>query len=148
MALGNMVLGILAMGFKSHWSLWQWVICQFGYHGIGFFRVDSCQHLFVDSELERVRHKVFDYEKDNLNAQIVDEKLDNSFNSLKCAAKVKLTFEFILKKLEGGGFRFFYAHKNNTLLDQFKLVCTRDNLAKLKYFSTKLTLWGLVAVKE
>ena len=30
--------------------------------------------------------------------------------------------------------RYFYAHENNTLLDRSKLVCTHDDLAKLKDF--------------
>ena len=97
----------------------------------------SCQHFLVDSELERARHKVFNYALENVNAEIVDEKLDRFFNNLKCAAKVNLAFGFILKNIEDGRFRYFYAHENNTLLDQSKLVCTRDDLAKLKYILIK-----------
>ena len=80
----------------------------------------SCQHLLVDSELERARHKVFNYAVETLNETIVNEKLDNFFNNLKCAEKVNLAFGFILKKIENGGFRKFYAHENNTLLDRSK----------------------------
>ena len=43
-------------------------------------------------------------------------------------------FWLILKNKENGGFRYFYAHKNNTLLDRSKRVCTHDNFAKLKKF--------------
>ena len=94
--------------------------------------VRSCQHFLVDSELERARHKVFNYAVENLNETIVNEKLDHFFNNLKCAAKVNLAFGFILKNIEDGGFGYFYAHENNTLLDRSKLVCTHDALAKLK----------------
>ena len=97
----------------------------------------SCQQFKVDSELERARHKVFSYAVEKLNAEIVDEKLDHFFNNLKCAAKVNLAFGFILITIEDGGFRYFYAHENNTLLDRSKLVCTRDDLAKLKVFLDK-----------
>ena len=69
----------------------------------------SCQHCFVDSELD----------------------------NFKCAAKVKLAFGSILKNIEGGGCRYFYAHENNTLLDRSKLACTHDDLAKLKDFLNK-----------
>ena len=66
---------------------------------------------------------------------IVNEKLDNFFKNLKCAAKVNLAFVFILKNIEDGGFRYFYAHENNTLLDRSKLVCSiLDVLGKLKDF--------------
>ena len=80
----------------------------------------SCQHFLVNSELERARHKVFNYAVETLNETIVNEKLDHFFNNLKCAAKVNLAFGFILKNIEDGGFRFFYAHENNTLLDRSK----------------------------
>ena len=60
----------------------------------------SCQHFFVDSELERARHKLFNYALESLNETIVNEKLDNFFNNLKCAAKVNLAFGFILKNIK------------------------------------------------
>ena len=97
-------------------------------------KLRSCQHFLVDSEFERARHNVFIYAVETLNETIVNEKLDHFFNNLKCAAKVNLAFGFILKNLEDGGFRYFYAHENNTLLDRSKLVCTHDDLAKLKDF--------------
>ena len=53
---------------------------------------------------------------------------------MKSAAKVNLAFGFILKNIEDGGLRYFYAHENNTLLDRSKLVCTHDDFAKLKDF--------------
>ena len=65
----------------------------------------SCQHFLVDSELERARHKVFTYPVETLKETIVNEKLDQFFNNLKCLAKVNLAFGFILKTIEDGGFR-------------------------------------------
>ena len=50
---------------------------------------------------------------------------------------MNLVFGFILKNIEDGGLRYFYAHENNTLLDRSKLVCTHDDLAKLKDFLKK-----------
>ena len=38
------------------------------------------------------------------------------------------------QNIEDGGLRYFYAHENKTLLERSKLVCTQDNLAKLKDF--------------
>ena len=97
----------------------------------------SCKHFSVDSELEGARHKVSNYSVEALNETIVNEKLDHFFNKMKCAAKVNLAFGVILKNIEDGGFRYFYAQENNTLLDQSKLVCTHDDLAKLKDFLNK-----------
>ena len=67
----------------------------------------------------------------------MNEKLDHFFNNLKCAARVNLAFGFILKIIEDGGFRHFYAHENNTLLDRSKLVCIHDDLTKMKDFFNK-----------
>ena len=97
----------------------------------------SCQHFLVSSELERARNKVFLYAVETPNKTIVNEPLDHFFNKLKCAAKGNLAFGFFLKIIEDGGFRYFYAHENNTLLDRSKLVCTHDDLAKLKDFLNK-----------
>ena len=97
----------------------------------------SRQHFLVDSELERLRHKVFNYAVEALNEPIVNKKLDHFFNNLKCEAKVNLAFGF-LKNIEDGGFRYSYAHENNTLLDQSRLVCTHNDLAKLKNFVNKI----------
>ena len=92
----------------------------------------ACEHFLVDSEFERGRHKVFNYAVETLNTEIVNDKLDNFFYNLKCAAKVNLAFGFLLKNLEDGRYRYFYAHENNTLLDRSQLVCTKDDLTKLK----------------
>ena len=97
----------------------------------------SCQQFLVDSELERARHKIFNYAVETLNETIVNEILDHFLNNLKCAAKVNLSFGFILKTIEDERFRYFYAHENNTLLDRSKFVCTHDDLAKLKDFLNK-----------
>ena len=98
-----------------------------------------CQHFRVDSELEIARQKVFNDSVKSVNETIVNEKLDHFSNNLKCAAKVNLVFCFcfILKNIEDGGFRYFYAHEKNTLLERSKLVCTQDDLVKLKHFLTK-----------
>ena len=94
----------------------------------------SFQYFLVDSVLESARHKVFNYAVETLNDTIVNEKLDHFFNKLKGAAKVNVVFGFILKFIEDGGFRYSYAHENSPLLDRSNLVCTRDDLAKLKDF--------------
>ena len=97
----------------------------------------SCEHFLVDSELERARHKVFNYAIENLDVKILIEKPNQFFNNLNCAAKVNLAFGFIFRNVKEGEFRYFYAHEHNFLLDRRKHVCTRDNLAKLNTFFNK-----------
>ena len=94
--------------------------------------LQSCKHFLVDSEIQKGRHSVFNFAVNNLTAQVIEEKLDCVLNKLKCVAKLNLALGFILKNIEDGKFRYFYAHENNTLLEQSKLVSNKDDMAKLK----------------
>ena len=94
--------------------------------------LQSCKHFLVDSEMQKGRHSVFNFTVNNLTAQVIEEKLDRVLDKLKCVAKLNLALGFILKNIEDGTFRYFYAHENNTLLEQSKLVSNRDDMAKLK----------------
>ena len=58
--------------------------------------------------------------------------MDRVLEKLKCVAKLNLALGFILKNIEDGKFRCFYAHENNTPLEQSKLVSNKDDMAKLK----------------
>ena len=70
------------------------------------------------------------------------------FNNIKCATKVNLAFKFILKNKEDGGFRYFYATENNTLLDRSKLVSPWTICQNKKTFLTKLTTARNVVEKK
>ena len=94
--------------------------------------LQSCKHFLVDSEIQKGRHSVFNVAVKNLTAQVIEEKLDRVLDKLKCVAKLNLALGFILKNIEDGKFRYFYAHENNTLLEQSKLVSNKDDMAKLK----------------
>ena len=94
----------------------------------------SFVHVYISwwiPNLKGARHKVVKYAVETLNETIVNEKLDLFLNNLKCAAKVNLAFGFILKSIEDGGFRYFYAHENNALLDRSNHVCTHHDLSML-----------------
>ena len=99
--------------------------------------LQSCKHFLVDSEIQKGRHSVFDFAVNNLTAQVIEAKLDRVLDKLKCVAKLNFALGFILKNIEDGKFRYFYAHENNTLLEQSRLVSNRDDLAKLKEFLKK-----------
>ena len=94
--------------------------------------LQSCKHFLVDSEIQKGRHSVFNFAVNNLTAQVIEEKLDRVLDKLKCVAKLNLALGFILKIIEDGKFRHFYAHEKNTLLEQSKLVSNKDDMAKLK----------------
>ena len=94
--------------------------------------LQSCRHFLVDSEIQKGRHSVFNFAVNNLTAQVLEEKLDRVLDKLKCVAKLNLALSFILKNIEDGKFRYFYAHEDNTLLTQSELVSNKDDMAKLK----------------
>ena len=71
---------------------------------------------------------------------LLNDKLDYVFKELKCAAKVNLAFGFVLKNIEGGMCRYFYAHENNTNLERSKLVCTPADLTNLEDRTQKMDI--------
>ena len=94
--------------------------------------LESCRHFLVASEIQKGRHSVFNCAVNKLTAQVIEEKLDRVLDKLKCVAKLNLALGFILKNIEDGKIRYFYAHENNTLLQQSKLVSNKGDMAKLK----------------
>ena len=50
---------------------------------------------------------------------------------------MNLAFSLFLQKIEDGEFRYVYGHENSTLLYRSKLVCTHDDLVKVKDFLNK-----------
>ena len=75
---------------------------------------------------------MFNFVVNNLSAQVIEEKLDRVLDKIKCAAKPILALGFILKNIEDGKIRYFYAHENNTLSEQSKLVSNIDDMSNLK----------------
>ena len=94
--------------------------------------LQSCRHFLVDFEIQKRRHSLFNFAINNLTAQVFVEKLDRVLDKLKCVAKLNLALGFILENIEDGKFTYFYAHENNTLLEQSKLVSNKDDMTKLK----------------
>ena len=94
--------------------------------------IQACQQFLVDSELEKGRHRVFNFAMSTFNNSLFFEKLGLVFKGLECAAKVNFAFGFVLKIFEDGSSRYFYAHENNTLMERSKLVCTPDDITNLK----------------
>ena len=62
--------------------------------------LQASQHFFVISELEKGRHRVFNFAVSTFGNFLIIQKLDVVFEGLKCAAKVNLAFRFVLKNVE------------------------------------------------
>ena len=102
--------------------------------------LQSCRHFLDDSEIQKGRHSMFNFASNELTAQVIEEKLARILDKLKCVAKLNLALGFILKNIEDGKFRYYYAHENKTLLEQSKLVSNKDDMTKLKEILKKTDL--------
>ena len=93
--------------------------------------LESCKHFLTDTEMENGRHRVSNFAMSSFDMSLLNEKLDYVFKELKCAAKVNLAFGFVLKNIEDGICRCFYAHGNNTIMERAKLVCRQADMSNL-----------------
>ena len=78
----------------------------------------TCKQFLVDSEMENGRHRVYNFAMDTLDPKYLLENLDIVFASLKCADRLNIAFEFVLKDVEVASCRQYYARKNNKLLER------------------------------
>ena len=74
---------------------------------------------------------------------LINEKSDLVFKGHKCAVEVNLAFGIVLKNVENGSCRYFYTHKNNTLMERSKLVCTPDDNTNPKQKLQKMDMVDL-----
>ena len=79
---------------------------------------------------------------------LLNDKLDYVFKELKCAVKVNLAFGFVLRNVEEGSCRYFYAHDKNTVMESLKLVCTQFDMTNLKDRMQKMIVLIFVPAKE
>ena len=80
------------------------------------------------SEKDNRRHRVHNFVKDTLHPKNLLRRLDVVFGSLKCAGMPRVAFGFVLKNVEDGSCRYYYAHGNFTLGEMYKLKATTENL--------------------
>ena len=82
--------------------------------------------------MENGRHRVFNFAMSPFDMSLFNDKLVYVFEELPCAAKLNLAFGFVLKNVEDGLCRCFYAHENNTVIERSKLVSTPADKTNLK----------------
>ena len=90
--------------------------------------------------MENGRHRVFNFAMSSFDMSLLNDKLDYVFKEPKCAARVNFAFGFVLRSLEDGMCRYFYAHENNTVMERSKLVCTPDDITKLRNYRKRILL--------
>ena len=94
--------------------------------------LQACQHFLVDSEFEKGNHRVSNFTMSTFDNSLINKKLDLVFKRLECAARDNLASGFVLKIVEDGSCRYFWAYDNNTVMERSKLVCTPDNITNHK----------------
>ena len=105
--------------------------------------LESCKHFLSDTEMEYGTHRVFNFAMSSFDISLFNDKLDYVFKELKCAAKLNLAFAFVLKNTEDGIGRCFSDHRNNTVMEKSKLVCTPDDIVNLKEKLQKMDIIDL-----
>ena len=60
--------------------------------------MESCKDCLTDIEMEKGKHRVFNFAMSTFDIPLLNDKLDYVFKEQKCAEKVKLAFGFVLKK--------------------------------------------------
>ena len=82
----------------------------------------ACQHFLVDTDVENGRQKVFNFQMSKLDTKIINEKLEEVFKKLDCAAKINIALGFFLQIIETGQYRHFYNHEKKRLYLK-NLIC-------------------------
>ena len=94
--------------------------------------LSACQPFLVDTEMDNERHKLFNFQMSKLDTKIINEKLGEVLNNLDSAAKINIALGFVLRNIETGEYRYFYAHENNTLFEKSHLFCTKADLITIR----------------
>ena len=103
-------------------------------------RMRNVRHFLLDSETEYGWDRVFKYAMETLHARTVSQKLDTVFMKLNFAAKLNAASGFVLKNVENRTFRYYFAHKKNTLKEQSNFLATNEVLVKFKFISNNTTV--------
>ena len=88
----------------------------------------------MDSEIDNGRHRTFNFAVNNLDSEVMFEKLDSGFDSRKGASKLDLVLEFVLRIVEKGSCRCYHAHENITQLNRSKLVAPKNTCHKSRIY--------------
>ena len=81
-------------------------------------KLETCKHFLNDRELKNGRHRIQNFAMDILDPKYLLEKLDFVCDSLKCAAKSHVAFDFVQKNIEVRSSRYYYAHEKTTVFGE------------------------------
>ena len=68
--------------------------------------LEACKQFLVDSEMENVRQRVYNFAMDTRDPKNLLEKSNVVFDSLKCPAKLNVALRFVLRNVADGSCRY------------------------------------------
>ena len=92
----------------------------------------TCKYFLVDSELVRGRQHVFNFASNRIDSSFLKDKLQHVYENLQYATKIIMALGFVLRNVEDGNNRYFYAHENNLLVERSQLMANKENLLELQ----------------
>ena len=75
-----------------------------------------------------------------LDTKIISEKLEEVLKKLDSAAKIKIALGLVLRNVQTGEYRYYYACENKTMFEKSHLLCTKAGLITIQGISKSLTL--------
>ena len=90
--------------------------------------LNSVKHFFVDSDSYRGKHMLFNFTIAELNPQLTAEKLQTVFSKLDIAVKINISLGFVLRNIETGDYRYYYAHEKSLNFNTTQLLSNEEDL--------------------
>ena len=102
--------------------------------------LSACQPFFYCTEMGNGRHRVFNFKLSKLDPNEINDKREEVFEKLNCAAKLNPALELILRNVDTDEYRYFYAHENNSFFEKSCLLCSKGDLVSLQDRIEKMDL--------
>ena len=99
--------------------------------------LESCKNFLTDTEMENATHRFFNFVLLSFDVPLLNDKINDVFKELICAAKINLAFGFVLKNLEDRMCSYFYVHENKVVIYGEVEICvyTREHYQPEKEFT-------------
>ena len=95
----------------------------------------TVRHLLADSVSRGKKQNVYNFQLTSIDAAHTESKiqviLKDVLTDLPCAAKIHVSFGFVLRNVEDESFRYFYAEENNRVLQHPVLVQNGNDMDNL-----------------
>ena len=92
----------------------------------------TCKHFLVNSELHKSRQHVLNFASNYIHPTFLKDKLQHAFESLNCAAKIFKALRFVVCNVEGGNYRYLFAHDNNLVLERSQHIAKERTFLELQ----------------